>query len=268
LNREVSDQLIAVKLGGSVITYKQKREAVNVRAIKSLAKSIVRAMRSKDGPKRIFLVHGGGSFGHYWATRFGIGKESHGVSAEGISRTRLSMIKLHSKVLQILCDSGLPCETVAASELVSSSFKEINEIGRRHVSTCFKLGLTPITFGDILLTKFGARVISGDRLAELIARTFDVRRVVFVTNVDGVYEGGDSKGKLIRVITKQSKFVSENQERDVTGGMSMKVSAGLSIAQNGTDVFFVNGKRVEQVVRALCGKPILGTHIPSVRVHS
>ena len=60
------NNIIILKLGGSVITAKSKPQTLNVRAIKNIAKII------SEFDKPIIVVHGAGSFGHYFAKRFRI----------------------------------------------------------------------------------------------------------------------------------------------------------------------------------------------------
>ena len=66
-------QLVILKLGGSVITEKE-RNKVKARKglIKRIAKEIKRARKKKDF--RLILVHGAGPFGHKFVTDYGINK--------------------------------------------------------------------------------------------------------------------------------------------------------------------------------------------------
>ncbi|MGD8543676.1 MAG: hypothetical protein PVG48_00980, partial [Candidatus Bathyarchaeota archaeon] len=73
-----------LKLGGSVITNKEKPLTPNLSAIKRLANEI-----SKANVSRLVLVHGGGSFGHPIAKQYAIEKGyKDQTQIMGFSKTR------------------------------------------------------------------------------------------------------------------------------------------------------------------------------------
>jgi isopentenyl phosphate kinase len=51
--------LVLIKLGGSVVTHKERAMTLNKRAIDRIIKSLLNVKIP------IILIHGGGSFGHY-----------------------------------------------------------------------------------------------------------------------------------------------------------------------------------------------------------
>ena len=55
--------MILIKLGGSIITNKEKPQSARRKTIDNILKQI----KKIDEPK--ILVHGGGSYGHYWSVR-------------------------------------------------------------------------------------------------------------------------------------------------------------------------------------------------------
>ena len=127
----VSSELTVVKLGGSLITDKDRPLALNLQGINSSAKSIARAFGSnKIG--RLFLIHGGGSFGHYCATKYHLSTTRRQVRAEGVARIASSMITLHSFVPDRLVKEGVPCKTVMTSELLTKDGKEYQRMVKEH----------------------------------------------------------------------------------------------------------------------------------------
>src|SRR5574341_700598 len=57
-------ELALLKLGGSIVTFKNKPVSVNKGAIERISKQL-RKVR-----KPLIVVHGGGSFGHYYSVRY------------------------------------------------------------------------------------------------------------------------------------------------------------------------------------------------------
>ncbi len=90
---------IVLKLGGSVITFKDKEQEANVKAVRRLAGEIAEAK-----PESLLIVHGGGSFGHPKARKYEIfkGYKSEKSQLLGFSETRVSTLKLNSLVVKIL----------------------------------------------------------------------------------------------------------------------------------------------------------------------
>ena len=56
--------MILIKLGGSIITNKEKPLSPRRKTIDNLAKSL----RKIEEP--MIIVHGGGSYGHYWSVKY------------------------------------------------------------------------------------------------------------------------------------------------------------------------------------------------------
>ncbi len=56
-----------LKLGGSVVTHKDRPRTPNTEAITRLATEVATA-----GPRRLIMVHGGGSYGHPLAKEYDI----------------------------------------------------------------------------------------------------------------------------------------------------------------------------------------------------
>ncbi len=81
-----------VKLGGSVITDKGVAFSYREKVVRALG----RAVASSGLP--VVVVHGGGSFGHTAAKRFGLSSRRSSPSPDGVTETRDAMLRLDSKV--------------------------------------------------------------------------------------------------------------------------------------------------------------------------
>lgn len=258
---------IVVKLGGSVITDKRKPLSANIRNLRLIAGQISRALRD-DPSLKLFLIHGGGSFGHYYAKKFGLGtKLTRSASPEGLARTAAAMIDLHSIVLNELCRAGLYCGTVLPIELFSggSGKAKISSSGKARMNSIYQNGLTPISFGNVNFLDDNSLIVSGDKIALAIASSFDIPRAIFVTDVDGVYQSSDLKGSIIEEL-KPSQFSIESSLRgyDVTGGIRAKVSTAFDLSRRGADVYFVNGTKSNRLLGLIRGsKDVLATRIYS-----
>ena len=246
--------LTICKLGGSVITYKDKPLAPNIKAIKALAKALFKF----DG--KLVIIHGGGSFGHYIASRFGLGQSPSRVSPEAVAMTRYSMLELHLSVLRISLDAGLRIYSVPLSGMMNQRRPSRQKI--EALVNYTDTGLIPMTFGDALVSKMGSYVVSGDQIATALSKYLRPRRVIFALDVNGIYQD-PKKTTLIRElkIAKTSNLIFSKGKIDVTGGIERKIKEATKIANMGIDVSFVSGLVPQRLLDAADGKAPLGTII-------
>ncbi len=242
--------MILIKLGGSIITNKQKPLTANISSIKRIAFH----MRKVKEP--FVVVHGGGSYGHYWSVKYDMHTKPDRYSIKGIAVVKNSMVELNRLVLESFLESNLrpyclpPSNFMFEDKPILKKVKEIPKIA--------KTGLIPISYGDVMW--FGKNkfyILSGDKIMGILARILKPRLAIFVTNVDGLY--GDMKtAKLIREVGRERPTTSD-VKMDVTGGMNRKIKEAMSISKRGTNVFFVNGNMPERIVSAINGKGFEGT---------
>lgn len=242
--------MIIIKLGGSIITDKDKPLTANVAAIRRIGQQL------KTVKEPFIIVHGGGSFGHYWSVKYDMHSRPDRYSTKGVSVVKNSMVELDLIVLEALFKSNLRPYCLPPTDFVSGDKAVPSKI--KHIPSIAKAGLVPVTYGDVMWSggnKF--YILSGDRIMGMLAKILKPRLAIFVTNVDGVYS--DMKRRvLIREITTEEPVI-EGVKMDVTGGMSRKIKEARIIAKGGTDVFFVNGRAPQRITRAINGKEFEGT---------
>ena len=232
-------RLVVVKLGGSLITNKDRPFSLNipsmVKAINYLGRSGVKA----------FLVHGGGSFGHYQASRHGLGQEAVRRNA-GVPETKASMQELDLWVLYVMMSSGL------RPFPIPPQFIDWGLIERVAAS-----GLTPVSYGDVYYDGLEAKIIGGDQIIEESVRNLDVERVVFALSVPGILKNLEDSSSIIEELREVPPFLKASS-MDVTGGIRAKVETALRISKMGIDVAFVKGD-TDEFIKALRGLPFRGT---------
>jgi isopentenyl phosphate kinase len=220
-----------------------------------------------EGTSRLFLVHGGGSFGHYYANKYGLSSRGFAtVSAEGISATVLAMQRLNSIIVEALLKCGVNTRPLEISDLLEPRSPEsrLTETGAEGVENCFAANLVPITFGNVGLGPGGkARVISGDSACLAFARSFPTERAVFGMDVDGIFRSPELKrGELIRELKPGVEVRTSLRRFDVTGGVHEKIALAFKLSTLGAEVFFVNGTKSERLARCLGGSgSVIGTRI-------
>lgn len=242
--------MLLIKLGGSIITNKQKPLSPRKKTIKNIAKSLGRI----DEP--IIIVHGGGSFGHFWSVKYDMHTKPSRYSIRGISVVKNSMVELNKIILDELLNNGLnpyclpPTDFMVGNKPIRSKIKEIEKIS--------KSGLIPVTFGDALWYGNGrSYILSGDRIMTILAKELRPRLTIFVMDVDGIYSNLKKKDLIYELRGKNP--IIEDNKMDVTGGMKRKIEEATNISKMGLNVFFVNGNKPERIVNAVKRKKFEGT---------
>lgn len=247
--------MIIVKLGGSVITKKAIPLTINRKAITQLATTL------KESRLPLIIVHGAGSFGHYNAGRFRIDSGGEISNPEGIATTRESMLRLNLSLTKILQEFGLniysfpPIALYRDGKLEHHANKVIKEIMR--------INLIPLTYGDVMLGQKGFRILSGDVIVRDLALLLRPERIIFASDVDGISQKPRKKTPILKELDQgmMPKLSFSKVRNDVTGGMENKVLEAMRIAGHGIDVFFTNGLKGDQLMKALRGEKDGGTVI-------
>jgi len=242
--------MLLIKLGGSIITNKKKPLSAKRKTIDNIVYSFRKI--NED----FVVVHGGGSYGHYWSVKYDMHTKPKKYDPKGVSIVKNSMIELNTIILDSFLKNKMnpyclpPTDFVMGSKPINKKILEIKKIANS--------GLIPITYGDALW--YGNKksyILSGDKIMSLLARVLRPRLSIFVLNEDGLYY--DMKAKKLIYDFKDEKIFIKKTVMDVTGGMTRKVAEASKISKMGLKVFFVNGNKPERIVNAITRKKFEGT---------
>ncbi|MEM3132346.1 MAG: hypothetical protein QXV72_06955, partial [Sulfolobales archaeon] len=120
-------------------------------------------------------------------------------------------------------------------------------------------------YGDVVPSNWGFEVISGDTLAWYIARELKIGEILFVTDVDGLYDNDPKINPSARKIAKASidevlSFLSKSSsEVDVTGGMARKLYEGRALGLRNVTVKIVGGFIENNLYSALTSDNFVGS---------
>ncbi len=251
--------LALIKLGGSVVTFKDRPLAANTDAIDNIS----RVLAGLGTP--MILVHGGGSFGHYWSVRYDMHTKPGNYDPHAVSVVHESMIALNQIIVNSLIKAGLhpygmpPSVFAAGHAPLTARIKQIYAMAKSRV--------TPVTFGDVVHTD-GSKysILSGDSLMTILAKALRPSRVIFATDVDGIYKDIRTRDLLSEVSASTGKVrFSKGAAADVTGGMRRKLTEAFKIASYGMDVLMVSGLQPERIAQAARGRLSVGTVVKGKR---
>lgn len=243
-----------VKIGGSVLTDKQ-RPLVFQHAYARCVAADIRLSRTVP-----VIVHGTGSWakaiGRHYRTDGGWARD-----ATGFQMTCWRIRRLQEALTAALRDEGVVCCPLQANAIFHRDLGVLDLYDTGPVRRLADAGVSPLLCGDVLVEGPGIfRVVSSDAIAVAIARRMPVSDCVFATDVDGVW---DPAGRLVPEVTEPGLAVvgNDSDRRDVTGGMSAKITAALDIAATGARTTIVNGRIRGRVRDALTRRAVIGTRV-------
>ena len=264
------EQLILIKLGGSVITDKGRPFYARQRVIRRLGKEIKQAQREYDG--RLIIAHGSGSFGHVLASKYKTHKGLVGKnSLKGLAETADVAAQINRIVVYNLLKVGLKVVSFAPASFIVAKSQRLYRAHLTPIKYSLKIGAIPLVYGDVIMDKdSGFCIFSAEKVLNTLIRGFAkdyrISKVIHCGRTNGVY---NEDGKTIEKITqanfrKIKKQIGESEDVDVTGGMLHKVKESLKIASKfGLEAAVINGTVSGQLAKAIAGEKFNGTIIKS-----
>lgn len=255
-----------LKLGGSVITEKEKPLTANLEAIERLSREISEAKVSQ-----LILIHGGGSFGHPLAKQYAL-KEGYKEKSQlvGFSKTRQAMDTLNKLVVDALMRQDVAAVGLQPSAFVVTSSGRINHIGEQPLRKLLEIGLVPVLCGDVVFDfDLGFTILSGDQLAAHLAMQLGASQIILGVDVDGLYTSdpkSDPSARVIRHVTlhelrNMQYEIEEAKVTDVTRGMLGKIMELMPAVEKGIPTLIVNAAKPNNIYKALKGEEVTGTTI-------
>lgn len=255
---------IILKLGGSILSEKKSGKPILRTAhIRRLAREL--ALFRRQSPRTpIVLLHGAGSFGHPIAHTYNFHHQDLTPArlcgmGQGIHAVRLLADGMNS----ILLRAGLPIVPFQTSAMVGLRKERLVFFYPKALGDVLAHGGIPVFGGDVILDEHEKTAIaSADDLAVHVAQKIPHARILFASDVDGVYrtfppEGGERPAT--RLTRKElSAIISSGTEKhtriDVTGAMNGKLRALLPMRRHVVVIF--NGQKVHDLRCALRGTTI------------
>jgi isopentenyl phosphate kinase len=259
------NDLLIIKLGGSIITNKREKFKAKIKQINKICKVI------SELNKRMILVHGGGSFAHPIAKKYqlNLGYKSRD-QLIGYSETKIKLIELSEIILKALKRSNLPSILFLPSSFIIAKNGRIFKIDLEPLKMLLDLSIVPLLSGDIVPDyEKGFSIVSGDQIATELALKLKAEKVIFGCDVDGIFTKDPKKNKNAEIIPiiKPSMFkeivkmISKSSCIDVTHGMLGKLKEGIRLAKNGIEAVILNLNNPNNLKRFIEGKKVLCSRI-------
>ena len=260
--------LYFLKLGGSLITDKNKPHTPRARVIARLAGEMAEARRLNPD-LQLIVGHGSGSYGHVAGDKYHTRQGVH-TPAEwlGFSEVWQAARELNQIVTGALVDAGLPVIAFPPSAAALAQNGQVSRWDTQPIRAALAAGLVPLVYGDVVFdTLLGGTILSTEELFIYLARQLWPQRILLAGLEKGVWADYPVSKQLIAAITPESfsglaANLAGSAAVDVTGGMAQKVSSMVALVEQlpGTEALIFSGRRAGQVRRALSGESV-GTKI-------
>ena len=252
----MSKPLIVIKLGGAALTDKGRIYAPRSEVIRSAARQVA-AIQSRFS---VFIVHGAGSYGHIPVKQFGLFRGFQNASQlRGLSEAKLRLLEWELTLGRVFRQYKVPVVPFIPADYLIARNGRIHSCNTKGIEEWMRLGCVPSTGGDIVPDiSTGFSIVSGDQLAVYMAISLHASKLVFATDVDGIFDSNPKQNKVARLIrrvhaadVRKIRVNASPNVTDVTGGMKGKLQEASRAASSGIPVFFVNltkGNRLRDLV--------------------
>jgi isopentenyl phosphate kinase len=252
----VTEMLVFLKLGGSLITDKSAEEKARVEAINDIAAQVLAAQHAQPS-LRILLGHGSGSFGHVAAHKYGTRNGVYSTSDwRGFTEVARSAERLNRIVMDRFADAGIPVVCFRPSSSVMCEAGKVHTYELSPIRSALEHNLVPLVYGDVAFDiKQGGTIVSTEDVFVPLAKALEPKKILLAGEVSGVL---DSEGQVVPFmipgdITRLGQTLGGSAHIDVTGGMKTKVDQMLTLCQEitGLSVHIFSGLEPGSIFEAL-----------------
>ena len=267
------EECIVLKIGGSVVTHKDvSTHTVREDVLRSVFAQI--ALVKKQKPQmQIILIHGAGGHIHHLAymynLRSGTGTDQNKI--EGAQKTHEAVLRLHAEIMDIATTCAFPLYSVPTDTVITQTDKKISHCTVAPIKTALQKGLIPVLYGDMVIdTTLGMSICSGDTLASCFAKEFPITKLLFSTDVDGIYTDDPHITEAAELVenvslTRMEEIVLRGSHNtDTTDGLRGKVAACEELFQHSitlSEIHIFNGFEKENYRKVLLGEDFTHTCI-------
>ncbi len=185
----MTKELTVIKLGGSLLTDKKNPYTYREDVLRSVSQEIGECI-DEGLIESLILLHGVGSYGHPPVLEHSLHKGFLGPEQLlPLSKTQESVATLRHIIVKELQNAGIPICLMYPSSMIISEKMRVIDYFLEPLKGFVSVGMVPLLGGDILIDKImGWSVGSGDQLAVIICQELGAKRLIFASDVSGIYD--------------------------------------------------------------------------------
>ncbi|MBN2048748.1 MAG: isopentenyl phosphate kinase family protein [Anaerolineaceae bacterium] len=262
VNEQTQKECIFLKLGGSLITEKDRAQTARYDRLRQAAEEIVEAYQTHPNLELI-IGHGSGSFGHIAArkhhTRSGVDTQAEWL---GFAEVWQDARKLNQIVIEVFREHQLPVIAFPASASVISRRRVVQTWNLEALLAALEHRLIPIVYGDVVFDlDLGGTILSTEEIFIHLSSILSPDRILLAGIEEGVWADFPKNTRVIPSITADNfetvrGMIQGSASPDVTGGMIQKVSTMLSLVKQNPamEISIFSGIQKGNLSRALSGE--------------
>ena len=255
-----------LKLGGSLITDKDRTDTPNLTRLAVISEEISIALHDRPD-LQLIIGHGSGSFGHHAAAKH---HTRDGVKTltdwRGFAEVWKKARALNEMVVNSLSSAHIPVISFPPSSFIITSNHKIVTCSVEPIRSALENHLVPVVYGDVIFDReIGGTILSTEEIFADLSKAIAPDVVLIAGTEPGVWKDFKQKDSILPLLTQAQFHDSQDMTSssvDVTGGMGSKVALMLKIAQRQpkTEIFIFSGTESGNIYSSLIGNHI-GTRI-------
>jgi glutamate 5-kinase len=248
---------IVVKIGSQLLT--RRDETLDITQMSDLVDQIAELHKNNT---EIILVSSG-------AVASGRNEIKTHTKLDSISARQLyssvGQVKLIHRYYDLFNQLGILCgQILATKEDFSTRRHYLNQ--KNCINVMLENNVIPIINENDAISVNELMFTDNDELSGLIAAMMDCKKLIILSNIDGIYTGdpSDPESKLIKEIDSNKdhieNYIKSTRSSTGRGGMKTKYNIAKKVADEGIEVVIANG-RTKNIISRL----IKGIDTPSTR---
>ncbi len=258
----LNSDLVFIKLGGSLITDKDRTETADSTMLSGLLEEIANIRRNHPNLK-LLLGHGSGSFGHHAAKQAGTRAGVYTAADwQGYQAVWASARCLNQIVVAACQQAGLPVLAFPPSASVVTNNHAIHAWELEPIKCALTAGLIPLVYGDVVTDlAIGGTILSTEDLFFHLGLALKPARILLAGEEEAVFADFPLNQQPLSHISKDAEkaaYLQGSASLDVTGGMLSKVQLMQKLCRQlpGLQAVIFSGRNPRNLKGILDGKPI------------
>jgi isopentenyl phosphate kinase len=221
----LTSELSIIKLGGALLTDKSTPYTARKAILRDVAREIKECL-DLGLLKSLILLNGVGSFGHPPVLEHQLHKGFQGPEKLlPLSNTFRIVNEFRNMIITHLQEAKVPVFLIHPSSMTVAEKMRMTRYFLEPLKGYMSVGLIPVLGGDMLYdTAMGWSVGSADQLGVILAQELGAKRLIFATDVAGIYEGDPKTHPDAQLIEKIN--LNELDETLETMGMGTADASG------------------------------------------
>jgi isopentenyl phosphate kinase len=181
--------------------------------------------------RKMIILTGVGSPGHFTVLKHKLHKGNSGEFEQhlGMLEAQIAVNQLRQSILESLLKYEVPAFQAYASSVYESDKMRIIKGDTENINKFLESGLVPVISGDMVPdVTMGFSVLSGDQILADLAKKYKPKKIIYGSDVDGLYDSDPKLNPNSRLIPQISRneidfLIDQISGEDASGQMRGKI---------------------------------------------